>query len=372
MGAIWSIFVGFLEQVLLWFATLTGSIGIGIILFTICTRLVILPLTLSSIRSSRKMQEVQPLIKELQRKYGKDQKKLQEETLKLYQQYRINPVGGCLPMLLQLPIFFGVYQAVYHLMIPAQHIHLSDAVRAAVAESNVNPLLNQPILGSLWQFIGLQDASQITHLLRQPFLGLDLGLAPFDSGFTNFHGIPYLIMPILSVVLQVMQQLMATPRVQDAQQKMMTQTMMFMPLVFGYIAFTFPSGAVLYWITSSVVGITQQYFTSGWGSLANHLKFLPPDRAPQPSLAVATASVTEGAIGGAQQSAPRSTFWDVLAPLLEHEQVTPEKEHGEVRPASEMGTEVPYESENAIEQAADAAARQDRSSTSPRRSRRRR
>lgn len=374
MGAIWYTFVGFLEQVLLWFATLTGSIGIGIIIFTICTRLVILPLTLSSIRSSRKMQELQPLIKELQRKYGKDQRKLQEETVKLYQQYRINPVGGCLPLLLQLPIFFGVYQAVYHLMVAEQRVNLSEAVRGAVVESNVELLLNQPLLGGLWRFIGLQDASTITTLLNQPFLGLDLGLAPFDAGFTNFHGPVYLILPVLSVVLQFVQQVMATPRVQDPQQKMMTQTMMFMPLVFGYIAFTFPSGAVLYWVTSSLIGIVQQYFTSGWGSLANHLKFLPPDRGPQPALALAPATSLEGGATVSVPAAPRQTFWEVLSPLVEPETATQDKdkERGMVLPETEMGTEVQHETENAMEQAIESTEHQAKPNTSPRRVRRRR
>jgi YidC/Oxa1 family membrane protein insertase len=83
MGAIWSSFVGLLELALIWFSSITGNVALGIVLFTIAARLVILPLTLSSIRSSRRMQELQPLIKELQRKYGKDPQKLNEETLKL-------------------------------------------------------------------------------------------------------------------------------------------------------------------------------------------------------------------------------------------------------------------------------------------------
>src|SRR5689334_21496549 len=121
MGNIWAIFVGFLQSVLLtffnWFesAHIPGSAGLAIILFTIVARLIILPLTLKSLQSTRKMQELQPQVKELQRKYGKDQQKLTEETMKLYRQYKATPVGGCLPMLIQLPIFLGVYQAVLHL-----------------------------------------------------------------------------------------------------------------------------------------------------------------------------------------------------------------------------------------------------------------
>ncbi len=321
MGYLWSSFVGFLEQILILFAAATGSIGLGIILFTICTRIIILPLTLKSIQSSRKMQEVQPLIKELQRKYGKDQKKLQEETLKLYRDYKINPVGGCLPMFLQLPIFFGVYQAVIHLMLPDQHQHLSQAVRVAVEESSIRLLLEQPIWGFPWRALSIDDPGIIAHLLQQPFLGINLGLAPFTNG--EFHGLPYLVLPILSVVFQLGQQLMATPRVQDPQQQMMTRMMLFMPLVFGYIAFTFPSGAVLYWATSSIVGVVQQYFVSGWGSLANYLKFLPPDRArPIGPEAATTSTATAFAPAEGALVQPRPTFWDVLRPLTEAEPAT--------------------------------------------------
>lgn len=359
MGAIWSSFVGLLEQLLLWFSVIAGSMGIGIILFTILARLAILPLTLTSLRSSRKMQELQPLIKELQRKHGKDQKKLQEETVKLYQQYRINPVGGCLPLLLQLPIFFGVYQAVIHLMIPEQHERLSAPVQAAVLNSDTSLLLAQPIFGPLWRFAG-ERAADISHLVTQPFLGLDLGQAPFGQG--GFAGPEYLILPILSVVLQLGQQLMAMPRVQDPQQKAMSQAMLFMPLVFGYIAFTFPAGAVLYWVMSSVIGIVQQYFTSGWGSLANYLKFLPPDRPRQPSLVTAApvSTLSDGELAhqesGSAAIAPRPGFWDVLRPLTDPESVE----------------RAPATSDSTTDRALEEARQPGRQQINPRRPRRRR
>src|ERR1041384_7053741 len=111
-GTIWNGFVGLLESVLLTFRDWTGNAGLAIILFTIVARLIILPLTLKSLQSTRKMQELQPQIKELQRTYGKDPQKLQQETMKLYREYKVNPAGGCLPMILQFPIFIGVYQAV--------------------------------------------------------------------------------------------------------------------------------------------------------------------------------------------------------------------------------------------------------------------
>ncbi|MFN3372349.1 MAG: YidC/Oxa1 family membrane protein insertase [Chloroflexus sp.] len=286
---IWSAFVGLLEQLLLFFSSLTGNMALGIMLFTIAARLFILPLTLSSLRSSRRMQEVQPILKEIQRKYGKDPQRLQEETLRVYREHKINPVGGCLPLLLQLPIFFGVYQAVYHLMVPEQRVNLS----AAAAEM-------------------LKD-ERLAQILAAPFFGMDLGVPAF--GPHGFAGFAYLILPVLSIVLQLMQQLMATPRVQDPQQKAFTQAMLIMPFVFGYIAFTFPTGAVLYWVISSVIGVIQQYFTSGWGSLANYLRFLPPDNRPAPALSLAPA--TAGQAAEAQPETPKVDFWSVMRPLTE-------------------------------------------------------
>lgn len=306
MGAIWSGFIGFMEQALLWFSMLTGSTGLGIILFTICARLLILPLTLTSIRSSRKMQELQPMIKELQRKYGKDKQKLQQETVKLYQEYKVNPAGSCLPMLLQLPIFIGVYWAVLHLLDPTYQ----ESLTPAVAEK-------------------LQDPA-VQEVLARPFLGLDLGTKPFGGEsftFENFQGVQFLILPVLAITLQFTQQIMAMPRVQDPQQRMMSKMMLFMPLFFAYITMIFPAGAVLYWVTSSTVGIVQQYFTSGWGSLANHLKFLPPDkRAKEAALATdgspVAPSLEKGKSSGDAAAVPAAThqprkLMDVLRPLIE-------------------------------------------------------
>lgn len=301
MGGIWSWFVGLLEQALIWFSSATGSITLGIIFFTIAARLVILPLTLSSIRSSRRMQQLQPMIKELQRKHGKDQQKLQEETLKLYREYKINPVGGCLPLLLQLPIFFGVYQAVYHLFGgEAGRAFLSPGAAARLQDPEIAAIFSQKLFGVI-----------------------EVGGTSFGStGFVTFDPATwiYLILPTLSILFQFLQTVMATPRVQDPQQKAMTQMMMFMPLVFGYIAFTFPQGAVLYWVVSSIVGIVQQYFTSGWGSLANYLKFLPPDgkpTTPPATLAPAVVGADAGGAAAGAAAAPRADFWSVMRPLTE-------------------------------------------------------
>jgi YidC/Oxa1 family membrane protein insertase len=140
----------------------------------------------------------------------------------------------------------------------------------------------------------------------------------------TFQGVQYLILPVMSVVFQYTQQLMAMPRVQDPQQQAMTRMMMFMPLVFAYIAFIFPAGAVLYWTTSSVIGVVQQYFISGWGSLANYLKFLPPDGKAHKSAQTTPASghTDTDTDMGETVIEQRPSFWDVLRPLTEMEPAT--------------------------------------------------
>jgi YidC/Oxa1 family membrane protein insertase len=258
----WNSFVGILQTILLGLTNLTGSLGLGIILFTIFTRIALLPLTIKQLQSSKKMQELQPIMQELRRKYGKDQQKFTQEMTKVYREHKANPVGGCLPLLIQLPIFIGVYQAVQNL--------------------STNP-------AAAGSFLWLPS------------------LAEKD---------PYFILPVLSIALQMLTSLMAMPKIQDPQQKIMSQTMILMPLFFGYIAFTFNSGAVLYWVMGSLLAVVQQYFVTGWGSLTNYLTFLPERKGyltPVTPLAVPAGDGSAAEDGSASE--PERNFWTPLAKL---------------------------------------------------------
>ncbi|MBC8161764.1 MAG: membrane protein insertase YidC [Roseiflexaceae bacterium] len=318
---IWTGFVGLLENILLTFQAWTGNSGVAIILFTIVARAVILPLTLQSLRSSRGMQAIQPQMKELQRKHGKDQQRLNEEMIKLYRENKINPAGGCLPLFLQLPIFFAVYQAVINLaQIPPSE---------AAAQSMVNAL------GSAGLETAAMNASLLDHRLSTSFLWLrDLGIPD-----------PLYILPVLSVLFQLIVQLMSTPRIQDPQQKAMMNSMLIMPIVFGYIGFTFPSGAVLYWVAGSILSMIQTFAISGWGSLANYLKFLPTNAGlfPPPTVILPTDDKAPNAPTGkavetlAGDAGPRRSFWDVLAPLTE--QAVPAASAAAEIPRSDPATE---------------------------------
>jgi YidC/Oxa1 family membrane protein insertase len=278
----WQQFVDFLVFVLQNLATWTGSLGIAIILFTIITRLAMLPLTIKQLKSSKKMQELQPLMAELRRKYGKDQQKLTQEMTKLYRDYNVNPAGSCLPLLIQLPIFIGIYNAVIQLV--------------------------------------------TTGGFNETFLGINLGLAAFQGEATpeilkafpsfqpGFQGVQYLVLPVLSVLLQLLVTLMAQPKIQDPQQKAMSQALLFMPIIFGYIGFTFNQGAVLYWVAGSVLAVIQQFFVTGFGSLTNYLPFLPERKGfltPSEPLPVSASGETVEV----EAETPRADFWAPLSKL---------------------------------------------------------
>jgi YidC/Oxa1 family membrane protein insertase len=267
----WNAFVGLLETILIWLSTLGGSLGLGIILFTIVTRIFLLPLTIKQLQSSKKMQELQPLIQELRRKHGKDQQKFTQEMTKVYREHKANPAGSCLPLLFQLPIFIGVYQAVYNLA------------------------SRQGSLGFSTAFLWIPDL-RLTD--------------------------PIYILPILSIVLQLIVSLMAMPKIQDAQQKMMSQTMLLMPIFFGYVAFTFNAGAVLYWVTGSFLAMIQQYFVTGWGSLSNYLTFLPERQGYlTPTMPTLFPTTQDESAPEADTVAKTSGFWAPLAKLQTVESV---------------------------------------------------
>lgn len=229
---IWDQYVTGLEHVLDFFARVTHSPGIAVILFTIAIKTLLLPLTIKSIRSSKSMQELQPKVKELQKKYGKDRQRLSQETMALYQQYQVNPLAGCLPMLIQIPIFFGVYRAISHL---------------SQGTSDINPSV-------YWtnSFLWLKD-------LDTPD--------------------PYKILPILAGVFQFIQTRMSRPAGQgkssDPQQAMMNTMMNFMPLMVVIFGWGFDSGPVIYWVTQSVYSVVQQWLIAGWGSMKDWFPRLP-------------------------------------------------------------------------------------------------
>lgn len=214
---------------------LFGSFGLTIIVLTIIIRAVTFPLTLKQLRVSKAMQSIQAQMTELRKKYGKDQQRLAQEQLKLYKQAGMNPLGCILPMLVQMPVWIALYQAIIRVL-------------AVAPEDFLN--LSQSLYSS-WS-LGFSLVP-----LQSQFLWLDLA-AP-DS---------LLILPILVGASMWVQQKMTTVQTTDPSQQSQNQIMLWMmPLMFAFLTLNFPSGLALYWAASNIIGIVMQFFVTGWGGL---------------------------------------------------------------------------------------------------------
>lgn len=211
------------------------NFGFAIIVLTIVVRFALYPLTVRQTRSTKAMQALQPRMQELKKKYGKNQQRLQQETMKLYKEAGINPLGCLWPMLIQLPIWIALYQSIMQAL-------------ASTPENLLN--LSQHLYS--WAVVGQAVP------LNEQFLWLRLSQP--DSN---------LILAILVGGTMWVQQKMVTPPATDPSQRSMTQmTTLMMPLMFGMFTLSFPSGLALYWVVSNIIGIVIQYFVAGgWGYL---------------------------------------------------------------------------------------------------------
>jgi YidC/Oxa1 family membrane protein insertase len=211
---------------------LGGNFGLAIIALTIIVNLALLPMTLSQIRSSKLMQEMQPKLAELQKKFGKDKQRLAQEQMKLYKESGIKPAGCALQMLIQMPVWFALYQSIM--------------LSLAVAPEG---LLN------LARFLYPWDVVYSSLPMSRIFITMDLAQGNF-------------ILAILVGATMWLQQKMSTTPSTDPRQAQQTQMMLYMmPLLFAFMALSFPAGLSLYWVTSSVFRIILQYRVTGWGAL---------------------------------------------------------------------------------------------------------
>jgi len=212
-----------------------GNFGVAIIVLTVVVRLALFPLTVRQTQSTKAMQTLQPRIQELQKKYAKNQQKLQQEMMKLYKEAGINPLGCLWPMLIQLPIWIALYQSIMQALAatPENLLNLSQHLYSWAAVSQAVPL-------------------------NENFLWLKLSRPD-----------PNLILAILvGGTMWVQQKMVTAPATDPRQQSMTSMTTMMMPLMFGFFTLSFPSGLALYWVVSNVIGIIIQYFVSGgWGYL---------------------------------------------------------------------------------------------------------
>jgi YidC/Oxa1 family membrane protein insertase len=200
-------FFSLLSRPLFWilkyFYNFSGNYGWAIVLLTIVTRIPFIPIMNKGQKSMKKLQKIQPKMAEIREKYKKDPKKLQKEMSELYKKSKVNPLGGCLPMLIQLPVFFALYKVL--------------------------------------------------------LVAIELRGAPFILWITDLSlKDPYYVLPIVMGLTMVLQQKM-TPTAADPKQ---AKLMMFMPVIFTFMFLQFASGLVLYWLVNNILGIIQQFYVN--------------------------------------------------------------------------------------------------------------
>jgi YidC/Oxa1 family membrane protein insertase len=190
-----------LLQSLKFFYKYVHNYGIAIIIITVILKIIFYPLTHSSYKSMKEMQKLQPKMAELREKFKNDRDAMNKAIMELYQTHKVNPVGGCLPMIVQIPVFFALYKAL--------------------------------------------------------MFSIELRHAPFMLWIQDLAGKdPYYVTPIIMGITMVIQQKMTPSQMDPMQQKMM----MALPVVFTFMFLNFPSGLVLYWLVNNVLTIIQQYY----------------------------------------------------------------------------------------------------------------
>ena len=214
--------------VLAFFYAIIPNEGVAIILLTITVMLVLFPLTAKSARSMMAMQRLQPEIKKLQAKHKGDRQKLNEEMMKLYQENKVNPLGGCLPLVVQFPVFISLF-------------HVLRSTAATV-----------PLGSQLYKDILAAKPNGLT------FLGMDLSLKATDSHSSLWVALPYYILVgavFLTGFLQSRQSQRNTPPGGNPQMQMITKVL---PIAFGAFSLFFPAGLVLYFLVSNLWRLGQQ------------------------------------------------------------------------------------------------------------------
>jgi len=242
VGAIWdNVILSPMINVLIVLSDyLFNSFGITIIVLTVVVRGLMFPLTRRQLKASKGMQELQPKLAEIRKKYARDRQRRAKEEMALMKQSGVSPAGCLLPMVIQMPVWIALYQSIIRVL-------------AATPEEFLN--LSRHLYDSWPQVFSLVP-------LGSKFLWLDL--ATPDT---------MLLMPILVGGSMWVQQKMMTPQTADPAQQAQSRMMLWMmPLMFAFFTLQFPSGLALYWVASNIISIVMQYFISGWGGLATMFK----------------------------------------------------------------------------------------------------
>lgn len=240
------------------------ALGFAIILLTTAVRLALWPLTNAQLKSTQKMAALKPHLSRIKEEHGHDKARHQQEVAKLYKEHGVNPLAGCIPLLVQIPIFIGLYN-----------------VLLKAVQTNGNSFLSY--VNNKLYFTAL-------HLDKLPdntFFGLNLATKPKEW---NQVGIYLLLVPLLTGLFQFAQSKMMAPQqaneteqdkkkddkenkqsMEDTMSQMQSQMVFIMPAMIAFFSYSFPIGLALYWNTFTIIGIVQQYFVAGAGALNKYL-----------------------------------------------------------------------------------------------------
>ncbi len=289
--------------------------ALAIVVFTLVIRTVLAPLFVRQIRSQKEMQRMQPLIREVQRKHKGNRQKTSEETMALYKEHGVNPAAGCLPVILQMPILFALYQALIRASGVQTFTPDSGNQEAFSALQGMN--LVETIAGQENQYrvafegaCNLPEFSQLPQFLPlncqliDPFklddhidttvgwlLGLDLARIDNVFSIALFGGFALSALALVAAILQFVQGKMTSPRPNpDDPTSGMTSTMTYtfplLTLIWGGI---FPSGLIVYWVVYTAYLVVQQFLIMGWGNLFPLFGW-QPSWAPSPEAGITPAS----------------------------------------------------------------------------------
>ncbi|MGA2911783.1 MAG: YidC/Oxa1 family membrane protein insertase [Candidatus Levyibacteriota bacterium] len=237
------------------FLRLPFALGFSIIVLTILIRLVLYPLTAYQLKATKKMQDLTPHLNKLKEKHKNDAKMLQAETMKLYKEFGVNPLAGCLPLLIQLPLIYALYQV------------LQDVVKYNISQINQVLYSSVPKLTKSWDltFFGLPLAQNPSHLLTT--VGPIILLVPIATGVFQF------IQTKMMLPLPAQNTGDKNGNKKDEKKKddfataFQSQSLYIFPIMIAFFSYNFPIGLSLYWNTFTIFGIIQQYKVSGLGGL---------------------------------------------------------------------------------------------------------
>ncbi len=236
-----------------------GALGFSIVILTLIIRVLVWPFMSSQMKSMKKMAELKPHLDALKQKHKNDKQALASAQMSLYKEHGVNPAGGCLPALIQIPVFIALYQSIINILPGAEG-----------QIDKINALLYFPQL-------------KLPSTLDPNFFGINLGFKP--SEFSS-HGVFLLAVPLITAALTFFQSKMALPKpvkhypsdspkeakekegLEESMGQVQSQMVYLMPIMIGYFAFNFPIGLAIYWNTYTILGIIQQYKLTGWGGAA--------------------------------------------------------------------------------------------------------